>query len=194
MTLNADYLSDDELKSLGFASLGRNVRLHPSCVIVGCGQISIADNVRIDPFCVITAGASVHIGSYVHVSSYALLSGTHGITIEDFACVSHGARILSASDDFTAGALLGPQVPDDLRAVQTGRVFIERHACVGANSVVLPGARMCEGSTVGALSLVRGELAPWTVNAGVPAKAIAKRDREGVLRAEALLLNPKPDR
>jgi len=192
MNLNADFFSEEELARLGFASLGRNVRLHPSCVIVGCEKISIADNVRIDPFCVITAGVEIYIGSHVHISSCVILSGTHGITIEDFGCVSHGARILSASDDFKAGALLGPQVPEEFRAVRSARVVIERHACVGANSVVLPGARLREGSTVGALSLVRGELEPWTVNAGVPTKPVAMRDREGVLRAEALL-NPKPD-
>jgi acetyltransferase-like isoleucine patch superfamily enzyme len=190
---NASFLTRAALENLGFASLGKDVLIHETSVLVGCDRISIGDKARIDPFCVVSAREPVSIGAYTHIAAHVGLLGAYGITIEDFVSVSHGARIFSASDDFKAGALIGSQVPDELRAVRSGRVVIERHGCVGANCVVLPGARLREGATVGALSLVRGELEPWTVNAGVPAKPVAKRDRDGVLRAEALLLNPKAD-
>ncbi len=182
---NAAYLSREALESLGFAALGEDVLIHETCVLVRCDRISIGDNVRIDPFCVLTAGESVEIGSHCHVSTHVSLMGTSGISIKDFSCVSLGARVLSASDDLLADTLIGSQFDDEFRKIKSGRVLLNRHTSIGANSVVLPGAVVGEGATIGALSLVRGGIAPWTVSAGVPAKQVGQRDRDSVLRAEA---------
>jgi acetyltransferase-like isoleucine patch superfamily enzyme len=48
---------------------------------------------------------------------------------------------------------------------------------VGAHSVVLPGVRLAEGAAVGALSLVKGSLEPWSVYGGVPARSLGPRRR-----------------
>jgi galactoside O-acetyltransferase len=185
---NASFLTADQLAELKFAHLGKGVLIHETCVLVGCEAMSIGDHARIDPFCIVSAREPMHIGRYVHIAGHCLLAGGNGISVDDFSGISHGVRVLSASDDFVASGLIGPQLPNDLRVVQSGRVFLEKHTCIGANGVVLPKSRVCEGSTVGALSLVRGELAPWGVYAGVPAKRLRERDSEGVRRAEAELL------
>jgi galactoside O-acetyltransferase len=148
----------------------------------------LGSDIRIDPYCVISAGEEVSIGSHVHLAAHVLLSGQAGITIDDFAGVSHGAKLLSTSDDFTGGALTGPTVPPDLRRVKGGRIVVGRHAVVGANAVVLPGTRISEGATLGALSLARGTLEPWKVYAGTPARILKERDRAGVLRSAAQLI------
>ena len=144
----------------------------------------LGSDIRIDPYCVITAGEDLFIGSNVHVAAHVLLAGGAGITLHDFAGVSHGAKILSTSDDFGSGALTGPTVPADLRNVQAGRVVIGRHAVVGANAVVLPATHLQDGAMLGALSLARGILEAWTVHAGTPARAVGVRDKEGVISAE----------
>lgn len=184
---NARFLTTGELAALNFAELGENVLIHETVVLIGVEKMHLGSNIRIDPYCVISAGEDLSIGSYVHIAAHALLSGGAGITLQDFAGVSHGAKLLSASDDFSAGVLSGPTVPADLRKVQAAPIMIERHAVVGANSVVLPGARLEEGATLGALSLARGTLEAWKVHAGAPARIVGIRDREGVLRAEANL-------
>ena len=61
--------------------------------------------------------------------------------------------------------------------------FLRRQGLAGANSVVLPGAKVGEGATVGALSLVAESLEEWTVNAGVPARRRGDRDQSAVLAA-----------
>jgi len=182
---NARFLTGEELDGLGFAEIGENVLIHESAVLVGVEKMRLGSNVRIDPFCVISAGEKMSIGSHVHIAAHVLLSGGGGIALHDFSGISHGAKLLSASDDFSAGVLTGPTVPDDLRKVRTELIVIGRHAVVGANSVVLPGAHVEEGAMVGALSLARGTLEAWKVHAGVPARIVGNRDREGVLRAEA---------
>jgi galactoside O-acetyltransferase len=183
--LNAEFLSEVELRAMRFSHLGAGVLIHPTCVFVGCREISIGDHVRIDPFTVVTANEPMTIGAYTHVGGHCLLSGSYGITIGDFCSVSPGARIFSASDDFAAAGLVGPQIPDEFRVVKCARVTMERFSCVGANAVVLPGSRVGEGTTIGALSLVRGDLLPWGVYAGVPAKRKAERDRDAVLKTAA---------
>ena len=184
---NAQFLTADELVRLGFAELGENVLVHESVVLIGTGRMRLGSNIRIDPYCVISADEELLIGSHVHIAAHVLLSGGAGITLHDFAGISHGAKLLSCSDDFSAGALTGPTIPADLRSVRAERIVIGRHAVIGANSVVLPGTRVEDGATVGALSLARGTLEGWKVHAGVPARVVGVRDKVGVVRAEASL-------
>lgn len=185
---NAAYLYRADLEGMGFAALGQDVRIHPSCVFVGCANIRIGSHVRIDPFCVITPSAGLKIGNFVHLSAHVGVLGAGEIHIDDFCCVSHGARILSSTDDFSGSLLCGPLVPEAWRRPISAAVGLARHCVVGANSVLLPGARLEEGATVGALSLVKTRLEPWTVNAGVPAKVVGHRDGQAVLTAAAEML------
>jgi acetyltransferase-like isoleucine patch superfamily enzyme len=191
---NARFLTTDELIGLGFAEVGDNVLIHETVVLVGVEKMRLGSNIRIDPYCVVSGGEDTLIGSYVHIAAHVLLSGGAGITLHDFAGISHGAKLLSTSDDFTAGVLTGPTVPADLRNVQAGRIEIGRHAVIGANSVVLPGTQVQDGAMIGALSLARGSLEAWRIHAGVPAQVVGNRDREGVLLAEATLRQRPPER
>lgn len=184
---NAKFLTAEELIALGVAEMGENVLIHETVVLVGVEKMRFGSDVRIDPFCVISAGEEMLIGSHVHIAAHVLLSGQAGITLHDFAGISHGTKLLSTSDDFSAGVLTGPTAPAHLRKVTAARIIIGRHAVIGANSVVLPGTRVNEGATVGALSLARGTLEAWKVHAGAPARVVGVRDKEGVLRAERSL-------
>ena len=184
---NARFLTTDELTELGFAEIGQNVMIHETVVLVGTGNVRLGSNIRIDPFSIISANEDVVIGCHVHIAAHVLLSGGAGMTLHDFSGISHGAKLLSASDDFTAGALTGPTITADLRNVKAGRIVLGRHAVIGANSIVLPDTRIEEGAMVGALSLARGALEAWKVHAGIPARVVAVRDKQGVIRAEANL-------
>ena len=185
--MNSDFLSREQLEQCGFAYLGENVLLHRSCVIVGAERISIGSHVRIDPFCIITMSSQLQIGSRVHIAGHVTVLGGGGIDIGEFVGISHGAKILSSSDSFSASCIAGPMVPAEFRQVITEPVLIGRHAIVGANAVVLPGATIGEGATVGALSLVKSLVEPWTVNAGIPSRVIGYRDRSGTLAYEQLI-------
>lgn len=105
--MNSDFLSRERLEQIGFADLGEDVLLHSSCVIVGAERISIGSHVRIDPFCILTMSGHLQIGSRVHLSGHVAVLGGGRIEIGDFAAVSHGAKILSSSDSFSAGCIVG---------------------------------------------------------------------------------------
>ena len=144
---NHEYLSRADVEQLGFAALGEDVRIHPSCVFVGCERISIGSHVRIDPFCIITIGGRLVIGDHVHISGHTSLVGGGPIEIGDHANISHGAKVLSSSDHFSAAGIAGPLVPDAYRQVDQRPVSIGRHAIVGAGSVILPGGLLGEGTS-----------------------------------------------
>lgn len=185
---NAAFLSADELAALDFAFLGKGVRIHSTCVLVNTQNMRIGNGVRIDPFCLLSASTSIEIGDYVHLAAQCTIIGSAPIHVGDFAAVSHGSRVLSASDDFKGGALIGPTIPDIYRNVDARPVRLERQTLLGAGTTVLPGVVVEEGATVGAHSLVTGRLAAWTVNCGTPARHIGARDRDGVLEAERRFL------
>ena len=114
--------------------------------------------------------------------------------MNDRACASNNPPLKlekQQSDDFSGGRICGPMVPPHHRHVVTARIEIGRHAVLGANSVILPGGGIGEGATVGALSLVKTPLEPWTVNAGVPTRVVSRRDRAGVRAQERLLADER---
>ena len=88
------YLDDDEVRALGFRSVGHDVMIHSTCVLVGLENITIGNYVRVDPFCTIVAATGkIEIGSHVHIAAYAFLSGGEGITVSDFVGMAADAHV-----------------------------------------------------------------------------------------------------
>jgi dTDP-4-amino-4,6-dideoxy-D-glucose acyltransferase len=175
--LNSAFLTVEELRKFGFRKLGRDVRIHPTAVIVDCSEVSIGDHVRIDPFCVLSA-KRIRIGSYVNIATGAGLLGGNEVVVEDFANVAPRTTIMTTSDDYLGRSLIGPTVPTEFRRARRGDVILRRQSVVGAGSVVLPDLIIGEGSSVGALSFVNQSLDPWGVYGGVPARRIRDRVKD----------------
>jgi acetyltransferase-like isoleucine patch superfamily enzyme len=172
------YYTNEELKYCGFKKIGNNVMIHENVNIYGIENISIGDHVRIDPYASIIANGFVSIGSYVHIGSYCLLIGAEGITMENFSGLSQGVKIYTRSDDYSGEHLTNPTVPERYLGIKKGPVQLKKHVIVGANTVILPGVKVGEGSSVGAMSLVTKSLQSWGIYAGIPAKKIKIRSRK----------------
>ena len=188
--LDKGYFTEQELAQLGFASCGTNVKISRNCSIIGASNVRLGSNVRIDDYVVIAAASgSLDLGSYIHIAAGAYLGCAGGITMADFSGVSHGAKIYSASDDYSGAALTNPTVPREYLNVDGAPVFLGRHAIIGAGSVVLPGATLSEGTAVGAITLIKHgfKTADWSVYFGSPARKIADRSK-ALLEMEAALL------
>jgi galactoside O-acetyltransferase len=181
------FYQDEQLRDVGFRSLGENVAVHEDVVIHGVENILLGDNVRIDAFVTIIATGPVEIGSYVHIGSHSHLSGGGGICLGDFSAISQGVKIYSRSDDFSGKTLTNPTVPPEFAGVTGGKVTLGKHVIVGAGSIIMPGVTIGEGSSVGALSLVGGSLPPWGIYFGSPARKVGERSRD-LLALERQLL------
>ena len=55
---------------------------------------------------------------------------------------------------------------------------IGKHSIVGAGSIILPGVDLAEGTSVGAMSIVRKSTEEWGVYLGNPAKKIKSRKKD----------------
>jgi dTDP-4-amino-4,6-dideoxy-D-glucose acyltransferase len=182
------WLTRDELIEMGFGSLGRNVLLSSKGSYYNTKNIYLGDNVRIDDFCIVSAGeGGIRIGRNVHISAFASIVGQAPIDFEDFSGISNKVAVFSSTDDFVKG-MTNPTIPDRFRRLKHIPVRLGRHAVVGSNSVLLPGSELAEGTSVGALSVVRGKLEPWSVYMGNPVKRIMARSRRIIdLEKEFLL-------
>lgn len=172
----SSFYSEEELKEIGFKSLGKNVLISKKASIYGASRISIGNHVRIDDFCFLSPGENgIFLGDYIHIAPYCSLAGKGKITMEDFSGLSARICIFSSSDDYSGGSLTNPTVPDKYKKVHHGDVLLEKHVIIGANSVILPGVTIGKGSAIGALSLVAKNIEPFKIAIGSPLKIIKDR-------------------
>jgi galactoside O-acetyltransferase len=176
-----------DLRSAGFAAVGTNVRIYDLTRITSPELISIGDDVVIDDFVFLQGAGGLRIGSHVHVASFASITGGGEGIVGDFCTVSSGARIFTGTDVVDGSGLCNSTIAEHLRAVRRGRTTLGPHSFVGANAVVLPDVVIGEGAVAGAGAVVTADLAPWTINAGVPARALRERPREQILARAAEL-------
>lgn len=172
-----------DLDRIGFRSLGLNVVVWDRAQILYPEEICLGDRVMIDDFAFLNGKGGIIVGSYVHIVSFASITGGGGCQIEDFTSISGGARIFSGTENLD-GCLFGPGVPPEFRCAIRRPVFIGSHVLVGANAVVLPGARIHTGAVIGAGSVVLQDqvCCAWTIYAGKPARMVRKRAGREVLR------------
>lgn len=176
--METSFYTHDEMKRMGFKSLGKNVKISRYARFYGIEKISIGNNVRIDDFCILSG--NITLGNHIHISAFCALYGANGITLHDYSGISGRCTVYSAMDDFGGDYLIGPIHNRNLTHVTGGTVTLERYTQIGAHCCVFPNLTIREGSVVGACSLVTQTLDSWGVYWGVP--AIRHRERSsGVL-------------
>jgi acetyltransferase-like isoleucine patch superfamily enzyme len=183
------FLSRDEIEAIGFSAFGGHVFIDSTARFYGAERISIGSNVRIDAYAVLSAGRDgISIGNYVHIGVGVFMTGSAHIELQDFVGVSTRVSIFSSNDDYYGNSLTGPTVPEDLRKLTIAPVALEKHVIVGAGSIILPGVTLKTGAAVGALTLVKRNVAAFTIIAGPKGQVIGKRSQE-LLRLEQQLLS-----
>jgi galactoside O-acetyltransferase len=140
--------------------------------------------VIIDDYVFLMGGEETRIGSFVHIASFASITGGGRFTMEDFSGLSSGVRVFTGNEDYSGGCLTNPTVPAPYRRVERSFVRLEKHAIIGANTVILPGVTIGEGAAVGANCLVTRDCKPWTVYFGAPARPLRPRPSTKMLELE----------
>lgn len=179
----------DELRQMGFAYVGKNVKVFKKAVLVNPANIHLGDGCQIDDFVHIIASQAVHIGKRVHIACFSSIAGGGRVEIGDYAGLSAGCRLISGTEDFMGGGMTNPCVPERYRKVIRSFVNIHRHSILGTNTIVYPGVTVGEGAATGAGAIVSKDLEPWGLYMGAPAKRIKSRDKETILRLEAELVH-----
>ncbi|QDZ90398.1 acyltransferase [Shewanella decolorationis] len=164
-----DITSDDNKVCIGENSM------------VGCtfcfessqGEIAIGSNTFINGSTILIARNSISIGSNVTIA--------WGCTIYDHN--SHSLDFLERRKDIArqreAHAAKKNFISNkDWSTVKSSGIKIGDDAWIGFNCIILKGVTIGAGAIVGAGSVVREDVAPWTVVAGNPAVFIKSLKRE----------------
>jgi acetyltransferase-like isoleucine patch superfamily enzyme len=162
-----------------FKKLGRNSLIDFGVFVEGAKNVSIGDYVWVDRHVELrTRTGRIVIGKRVHIAPYAMISGHGGVEIGDYVGISADVKIYSHSEIPRDGKRMsGPMIPENMKGMLTRPVQIKKDAFIGTGAVILPGVTIGEGAVVAANSLVRKDVAPWTIVMGVPAKTVGKRSR-----------------
>ena len=175
--------------------VGRNVTFGANVVLRHPHKIAIGDNVVIDDHCCLdakgTTNEGIRIGTGVFVGRNTILSCKNGdIVIDDHANVGFNVEVFSAGrvrigKDVLIAAYTylvgGDHLFDrvDVPVLHQGRtaqgIEVDDNVWLGAHVVVSDGSRVGRDAIIGAGAVVRGEIPPFAIAAGVPARVI--RDR-----------------
>jgi putative colanic acid biosynthesis acetyltransferase WcaF len=139
------YGARNALLRLFGAEVGRNVRIHPHATIYFPWNLTIGD--------------------WSSVGEEALIYNLGPVTIGEEVTVSQRAHVCAGTHDAT-----DPAMP-----LQKPPVSVGDQAWVCADAFVGPGVTVGEGAVVGARAVVVGDVEPWTIVGGNPARAIRER-------------------
>jgi acetyltransferase-like isoleucine patch superfamily enzyme len=137
-------------KLMGFKSCGENVYIGDHVWFRAPWNISIGDDCRIHPTCFLDGAGGIEIGSHVGLPS--------------------GTQIYSQNHRYQDKNVLYYQQEVDL-----AKVVIEDDVWVGAQSMILAGVTIKQGTIVAAGSVITKDTEPYSVVAGVPARKIGQR-------------------
>ncbi|WP_293766232.1 acyltransferase [uncultured Aquitalea sp.] len=150
MTSAMSPLAREELLALGFAEVGEGVTVSRRAVFHAISG-KLGAGTRIDDFAVLTG--HIETGSKVHISPFCFLGGTGGaIVLDDGVGFSTHCSVFTKSDDYQ-------QPGDGPRDKVCGDVRIGKHTIFGSQCVVLPGAEVGEGCSIGIGCVVKDAVA-----------------------------------
>jgi acetyltransferase-like isoleucine patch superfamily enzyme len=136
---------------MGFRKCGKNVYIGDHVWFRAPGNISIGANCRIHPMCFIDGPGGIEIGSNIGISS--------------------GTQIYTQNHKYK-----DKKIPYYQQEVELAKVVIEDDVWVGANSLIMAGVTLKQGTIVAAGSVVTKDSEPYSVIAGVPARKIGQRE------------------
>ena len=111
----------------------------------------------------------------VSVGDYAFLG--RGVEVDAAERVTLGAHVLVAPGVFITDHdhNIGPQGRIDEQGCTSRPVVIGDDVWLGVRAIILPGVTIGSGAVVGAGAVVREDVPPRTIVAGVPARRIGSR-------------------
>jgi acetyltransferase-like isoleucine patch superfamily enzyme len=150
--------------------------------------VEIGSHAAIDAF--FHVSTAMELGSYIHVGPHVSVIGGKDakLIMKDYTAIAAGCRIICTTDDFLGTGMTNPMIPAPFHsAVLHSTIVMEKHSVLGTNCVVFPQVHIGEGAFVGACSVVKHDLEPWTIYLGNPAVPQMRRRSSKILAFEAQL-------
>mgnify|MGYP001194486243 CR=1 FL=1 len=123
------------------------------------------------------------IGDRVRISANVHLwpgPGTGRIILRDDVMIGPAVMISAANYRYNDGTPVTDQ------AMNEADIVIGRDTWIGYGAVILAGAEIGEGSIIGAASVVRGKIPPFSIVSGNPAVVVGRRTLPGAPAADLM--------
>lgn len=166
---------------------GRDLNLEEGCQIMGLSRqgIVFGDRVTVGRGAMISPtgifggapGEGLCVGDNSNIGNYAVIGCSGHITIG--ARVLMGPHVCLIAENHGIG---DAEMPIKDQGVTRQPIVIEDDVWLGSGAIVVAGVTVGRGSVVAAGAVVTGDVEPWSIVAGVPARLV--RSRAGG-RAEA---------
>jgi acetyltransferase-like isoleucine patch superfamily enzyme len=172
------------LRGASLIRFGRGVTLERGVTIDGLMRngIALGDNVRIGPYSTIIGpppfdlGDGIRMGANSAADAYSFIGGGGPVLIGDNVIMGEHVSFHPVNHRFDE-----VNIPiRDQGTIRKG-ITIEDDVWVGANVTFLDGAHVGRGSVIGAGSIVRGEIPPYSVAVGAPAKVVRSRTPQSAM-------------
>ncbi len=117
--------------------------------------------------------SGIRIGRNCLISEFNVLRGQGGITIGDNVYTAPLVQMLAVDHVYD-----DPTRPIIEQGITARGIVVEDNAWIGAGAIVCDGVRIGQGAVVGAGAVVTEDVPPYTIVAGVPAKAVRRIDAQ----------------
>jgi acetyltransferase-like isoleucine patch superfamily enzyme len=169
---------DVNLRGAPLIQFGKGVTLERGVIIDGLLRqgIVLGDHVKIGPYSTLIGapvsnmGEGILIGANSAVDAYSFLGSAGPITIGKNVIMGEHVCFHPENHNFER-----IDIPIQHQGTTRKGIVIEDDVWVGANVTFLDGACVRQGCVIGAGSLVRGEIPPFSVAVGIPARVVRSR-------------------
>jgi len=169
------------LRQVHYLSVGRSFIAQDHCEINCLSRrgISLGDKVTVGSYAIIRPtnlyggepGEGLKVGNNSSIGPYSYIGCSGYIEIGDNVMISPRVSIYSENHNFE-----DPHIPMIDQGVTRSFVKIEDDCWIAANSIILAGVVIGQGSVIAAGSVVTKDVPPYSVVAGNPAKVLKSRN------------------
>jgi acetyltransferase-like isoleucine patch superfamily enzyme len=168
-----------ELRNRSRIKFGSGVTLGKYVLIDGLSRegVVIGNGVNIGPYTVIEAsgiitnmGKGIRIGDQSGIGGFSFIGGAGGVEIGSNVIMGQWTSFHPENHVFD-----NIDIPIRLQGVTRQGIVVGDDCWVGAKVTFLDGARVGHGCVIAAGAVVRGDIPPYSIVAGVPARVIRSR-------------------
>ncbi|CAH0327475.1 Putative acetyltransferase Rv3034c [Microbacterium sp. Bi128] len=160
-------------------TLGHSVSIGDGVTVdaMSADGIRIGSNSTIDDFAVLRGsgvvrnlGVGILIGEKSSIGAFNVVLGQGGVVIGNDCLLGPNVTIVSENHNFEDASIV-------IRAQGETRLptRIGNDVWIGAGAVILGGSVIGDGAVVAAGAVVRGEVPPYSIVGGVPARVLGRR-------------------
>lgn len=166
------YLSEMIYRWRG-ASIGKNCMVSPRASLLRFPvNITLGDDVVVKDgvhLCSCQEHARISVGERTTIGFYTLIYASVSIEVGDDCMIAPFVHIVDSNHG------MDRHLPMNRQGNQVAPVKIGSDVWIGTHAVILKGVEIGDGAIVAAGSVVRENVSPYSIVAGIPAKVIGER-------------------